>query len=202
MQFRTIDGLSVRFTESAPGSPGVRTIGAWRTCRESGSDTDDHSLTSAYTFRGTLVAAEIAGHRHRGSTRPESDWPDLPNTAWLARRFTPQGRPEPTMQRHAKSVASNWQAGSSSRSRPHSDEMSGPRETPKRADRRVFTAGINGSVARSLNADMPVRYGIHTFNHSGGFGQPPAEGDHHGREGGRVSVVAKLGADLGDVEVV
>ena len=27
MQFRTIDGLSVRFTESAPGSPGVRTIG-------------------------------------------------------------------------------------------------------------------------------------------------------------------------------
>jgi hypothetical protein len=28
---------------------------------------------------------------------------------------------------------------------------------------RVFTAGINGSVARSLNTDMPVRYGIHTF---------------------------------------
>jgi hypothetical protein len=27
MQFRTIDGLSVRFAESAPGSPGVRTIG-------------------------------------------------------------------------------------------------------------------------------------------------------------------------------
>ena len=26
MQFRTIDGLSVRFAESAPGSPGVRTI--------------------------------------------------------------------------------------------------------------------------------------------------------------------------------
>jgi hypothetical protein len=96
---------------------------------------------------------------------------------------------------------SNWQAGSLSRSRPHSDEMSGPRETPKRAD-RVFTAGINGSVARSLNADMPVRYGIHTFNRSGGFGQPPAEGDHHGREGGGVLVLAKLGADLGGVEVV
>ena len=80
--------------------------------------------------------------------------------------------------------------------------MSGPRETPKRADRRVFTAGINGSVARSLNADMPVRYGIHTFNHSGGFGQPPAEGDHHGREGGGVLVLAELGADLAGVEVV
>jgi hypothetical protein len=49
---------------------------------------------------------------------------------------------------------------------------------------------------------MPIRYGIHTFNHSGGFGQPPAEGDHHGREGGGVLVLAKLGADLGDVEVV
>jgi hypothetical protein len=83
--------------------------------------------------------------------------------------------------------------------------MSGPRETPKRADRRVSTAGINGSVSRSLNADMPVmpvRYGIHTFNHSGGFDQPPAEGDHHGREGGGVLVLAELGADLGGVEAV
>jgi len=49
---------------------------------------------------------------------------------------------------------------------------------------------------------MPVRYGIHAFNHSGGFGQPPAEGDHHGREGGGVLVLAKLGADLDGIEVV
>jgi hypothetical protein len=48
---------------------------------------------------------------------------------------------------------------------------------------------------------MPVRYGIHTFNHSGGFAQPPAEGDHHGREGGGCWL-AKLGADLDGIEMV
>ena len=48
---------------------------------------------------------------------------------------------------------------------------------------------------------MPVRYGIHTFSHSGGFAQPPAEGDHHGPEGGGVLVLAKLGADLDGIEV-